>query len=135
MTHSPIESILLVGIGILYHIFAFQIFSQGVGKNVDWKKASPIIALILVFIICAYSGYLSLLLPECHVTDLIRKGLHWALIVASGWLVVSNQAAIIVKLILKESVKESCDSSVKEMRTNLDIIKNLHEQQKKGVEE
>lgn len=93
--HGPAWTIWLIV--FCYLIFAFQVWHQAPIKPLKTKGGRAVFALVLVFVLCATAGYAMSLLPETWQT--VRDIAHYALAAASVWLVASNQAGAVAKMI------------------------------------
>lgn len=82
-----------------YFIFAFQMWMQ-IKRPVTGRGALAIVALVVVFMLCAVAGYMTDILTFPFQLNL---WLHILLAAASVWLVVTNQAKFIAALMQHES--------------------------------
>lgn len=87
-------------ISLCYCIFAFQLWSQAEVGAFKTKGGRAIFLLVAVFVFCAFAGYLTSLLPASWWV--FREALHWALALCSVWLVCTNQAAAVAKMLANE---------------------------------
>lgn len=99
MIHHAHPLTLLI-ITLCYFIFALQIVWQTRWSRVKMDSAVALGSLVVVFVFCALSGYLTTLFgPEWAI---IREVMHVILAAASVVLVISNRARIISKLMERE---------------------------------
>lgn len=98
MIHHASAPVLLL-ISAAYFMFAVQVWWQVRGRDLNKRSAWALIPLIVVFVFCALSGYLTSLMPADWWW--FREFLHWILLAASAWLVLSNQALVIADILAR----------------------------------
>lgn len=95
--NDPVMLYSIATITICYWIFAIQMLWQT--PRGAWRKKGPraVLALVVVFSLCAFAGYLSTLLPESWYE--VRAFVHVLLALASVWLVLTNQSRFIANML------------------------------------
>jgi len=76
--HHQSEAVIL-WVSVPYVLFAAQWVYYTPWHRADYRLALPIGLLLLVFVFCMLSGYLTSLLPLGEVRWFLREWLHWFL--------------------------------------------------------
>lgn len=93
--HSPLLDILMPLIVLLYIYIAFQFFKSIKAiphESRDYRAITALAMLVLIFLFCAVSGYLSKWL---NFSTAIQEASHLVLVVVSAVFIRLNQAAVI----------------------------------------
>ena len=95
MPHA--SPMVITSITFLYFVYVIQVILATHWTRNNWRSVLFRGSQVFVFFFCALAGYATSLLPDSYQG--VREVLHWLLVVAALFLVVSGQGYVVGRML------------------------------------